>query len=300
MENQLDEFMDKLMNAQLDEVTRKLMTAADQKTVLQSQIVESGRIVKGLAEKILTAVDKVMNAQLEEVTNILISALDQNVVLQSQIVDSGRMVNDLEENIGTSVELLLNFKQEHDSLKLERDEAVREAEEMRKRREEEASELFIKFENMVNLEGERDRLLLEEDEELMRERREEEASEIFANFVEERESLLQVEVVSLKEERDRLQLERDSAVAEVEGIREREEELREVPSYFLCPILQETMRDPQVAADGFTYEAEALNGWLDSGHNTSPMTNLELEHRNLTPNRSLRSAIEEFLQRNNS
>jgi len=32
------------------------------------------------------------------------------------------------------------------------------------------------------------------------------------------------------------------------------------------------MRDPQVAADGFTYEADALRRWLDSGHDTSPVT----------------------------
>ena len=31
------------------------------------------------------------------------------------------------------------------------------------------------------------------------------------------------------------------------------------------------MQDPVVAADGLTYEAEAIKGWLDSGHNTSPM-----------------------------
>lgn len=58
------------------------------------------------------------------------------------------------------------------------------------------------------------------------------------------------------------------------------------------------MLDPHVAADGFTYEAEAARGWLDSGHDTSPMTNLRLEHRNLVPNRALRSAIQEWLQRN--
>ncbi|XP_023547655.1 U-box domain-containing protein 33-like isoform X1 [Cucurbita pepo subsp. pepo] len=67
------------------------------------------------------------------------------------------------------------------------------------------------------------------------------------------------------------------------------------PPYFLCPIFQEVMEDPHVAADGFTYEAEALRGWLDSGHNTSPMTNLRLEHQNLVPNRALRSVIQEWL-----
>ncbi|KAA8520639.1 hypothetical protein F0562_014895 [Nyssa sinensis] len=74
------------------------------------------------------------------------------------------------------------------------------------------------------------------------------------------------------------------------------EECCQIPPYFICPIFQEIMRDPQVAADGFTYEAEALRGWLDSGHDTSPMTNLKLAHCNLVPNHALRSAIQEWLQ----
>ncbi|KAM2280342.1 hypothetical protein ACFX1S_041075 [Malus domestica] len=74
------------------------------------------------------------------------------------------------------------------------------------------------------------------------------------------------------------------------------EEHFQPPSYFICPIFQEVMQDPHVAADGFTYEAEALKGWLDSGHDTSPMTNLKLEHKNLVPNHALRSAIQEWLQ----
>lgn len=56
------------------------------------------------------------------------------------------------------------------------------------------------------------------------------------------------------------------------------------------------MQDPVVAADGFTYEAEALKGWLESGHDSSPMTNLKLLHCNLVPNHALRSAIQEWLQ----
>lgn len=56
------------------------------------------------------------------------------------------------------------------------------------------------------------------------------------------------------------------------------------------------MQDPHVAADGFTYEGEALRGWLDGGHETSPMTNLSLPHKNLVPNLALRSAIREWLQ----
>lgn len=61
--------------------------------------------------------------------------------------------------------------------------------------------------------------------------------------------------------------------------------------------MQEVMQDPHVGADGFTYEAEALRGWLESGHNTSPMTNELLPHRSLIPNHALRSAIQEWLQK---
>ncbi|MCL7022127.1 hypothetical protein MKW94_008449 [Papaver nudicaule] len=75
-----------------------------------------------------------------------------------------------------------------------------------------------------------------------------------------------------------------------------EEQSQGPPSYFLCPILQQIMRDPHIAADGFTYEADALKEWLDSGNETSPMTNLQLAHLNVVPNQSLRSAIQEWQQ----
>ncbi|KAF8028789.1 hypothetical protein BT93_E1444 [Corymbia citriodora subsp. variegata] len=68
------------------------------------------------------------------------------------------------------------------------------------------------------------------------------------------------------------------------------------PPYFICPISQEIMQDPHVAADGFTYEAEAIKGWFTSGHDTSPMTNLQLPNLSLVPNQTLRSAIQDWLQ----
>ncbi|XP_056174245.1 U-box domain-containing protein 33-like [Syzygium oleosum] len=77
------------------------------------------------------------------------------------------------------------------------------------------------------------------------------------------------------------------------------EEHTQPPSYFLCPIKHEIMEDPLVAADGYTYEAEAIREWLN-GHNTSPMTNLRLENLNLVSNRIVRSAIREWLQSNES
>ncbi|XP_018684785.2 U-box domain-containing protein 33 isoform X1 [Musa acuminata AAA Group] len=72
-----------------------------------------------------------------------------------------------------------------------------------------------------------------------------------------------------------------------------------IPSYFICPIFKELMRDPQIAADGFTYEGEAIKGWLSSGNETSPMTNLRLSDCELLPNHALRSAIQGWLQHQN-
>ncbi|KAK7391355.1 hypothetical protein VNO78_19770 [Psophocarpus tetragonolobus] len=72
--------------------------------------------------------------------------------------------------------------------------------------------------------------------------------------------------------------------------------LHRVPSHFVCPIVQEVMEDPYIAADGFTYEAEAIRGWLHSGHDTSPMTNLKLDHTDLVPNYALHNAILEWQQ----
>ncbi|OEL31556.1 U-box domain-containing protein 33 [Dichanthelium oligosanthes] len=71
------------------------------------------------------------------------------------------------------------------------------------------------------------------------------------------------------------------------------------PPYFICPISQDIMNDPHIAADGFTYEAEDIRSWFDRGHDTSPMTNMRLEHDELIPNRALRSAIQEWLQQHN-
>ncbi|CAM8894415.1 unnamed protein product [Rhodiola kirilowii] len=68
----------------------------------------------------------------------------------------------------------------------------------------------------------------------------------------------------------------------------------QAPPYYICPINQDVMQDPRVAADGFTYEYEAIQGWLLSGHDTSPMTNLKLDNKKLVPNRALRSAIQEW------
>ena len=58
--------------------------------------------------------------------------------------------------------------------------------------------------------------------------------------------------------------------------------------------LQEVMKNPNVAADGLSYELEAIEEWLSMGHDTSPMTNLRLDHQVLTPNHTLRALIQDW------
>ncbi|XP_060203662.1 U-box domain-containing protein 32 [Lycium barbarum] len=71
---------------------------------------------------------------------------------------------------------------------------------------------------------------------------------------------------------------------------------RRIPPHFVCPIFQDVMEDPHIAADGYTYEGDAIKGWLYSGHDTSPMTNLKLDTCDLIPNYALYRAIQEWQQ----
>jgi len=67
----------------------------------------------------------------------------------------------------------------------------------------------------------------------------------------------------------------------------------EFAEWFICPITQDVMRDPVVAADGFTYERDAIERWFRERGDVknSPMTNAPFAHAYLTPNLGIRSAI---------
>ncbi|CAJ2638538.1 unnamed protein product [Trifolium pratense] len=65
------------------------------------------------------------------------------------------------------------------------------------------------------------------------------------------------------------------------------------PNHFICPILQDVMDDPCVAADGYTYDRKAIEKWLKENEK-SPMTNMALPHKILIPNYTLLSAILEW------
>ncbi|XP_065493566.1 WD repeat, SAM and U-box domain-containing protein 1 isoform X2 [Caloenas nicobarica] len=69
-----------------------------------------------------------------------------------------------------------------------------------------------------------------------------------------------------------------------------------VPEEFLCPITRELMKDPVIAADGYSYEKEAMENWISTNRRSSPMTNLPLPSLLLTPNRTLKMAIGRWLE----
>eukprot|EP00063_Salmo_salar_P053775 XP_014028610.1 PREDICTED: WD repeat, SAM and U-box domain-containing protein 1-like isoform X3 [Salmo salar] len=65
----------------------------------------------------------------------------------------------------------------------------------------------------------------------------------------------------------------------------------DAPDEFLCPITREVMKDPVIAADGYSYEREAIESWISAKNRSSPMTNLPLPTTLIMPNRSLKTAI---------
>ncbi|XP_078334670.1 WD repeat, SAM and U-box domain-containing protein 1-like isoform X2 [Crassostrea virginica] len=69
-----------------------------------------------------------------------------------------------------------------------------------------------------------------------------------------------------------------------------------IPDEYLCPITRELMKDPVMAEDGYTYERSAIQGWIDKGKDTSPMTSIPLKTKQLIPNRSLKMLIQHYLE----
>ena len=71
----------------------------------------------------------------------------------------------------------------------------------------------------------------------------------------------------------------------------------ELPDDYYCSITCEVMSDPVIAADGFSYERVAIEQWLATGTGTSPKTNEVLRHRELTPNKALKTLIADELRK---
>ena len=67
-----------------------------------------------------------------------------------------------------------------------------------------------------------------------------------------------------------------------------------VPQYLICPITHNIMSEPYVDNEGNSYEEVAIKQWL-MNNNTSPITRSLLHVSDLKLNRSLREAIQAFL-----
>uniref|UniRef100_A0A7S3NI99 RING-type E3 ubiquitin transferase n=1 Tax=Aureoumbra lagunensis TaxID=44058 RepID=A0A7S3NI99_9STRA len=64
---------------------------------------------------------------------------------------------------------------------------------------------------------------------------------------------------------------------------------------FRCPITQQLLRVPVIAADGHSYELSSMERWLEN-HSISPKTGEFLEHKRLVPNHNLKRLIEDLVQ----
>uniref|UniRef100_A0A8C9B774 WD repeat, SAM and U-box domain-containing protein 1 n=1 Tax=Phocoena sinus TaxID=42100 RepID=A0A8C9B774_PHOSS len=90
---------------------------------------------------------------------------------------------------------------------------------------------------------------------------------------------------------------RSKVLRKIEELRTKMKTLSsEIPDEFICPITRELMKDPVIASDGYSYEKEAMENWISKKKRTSPMTNLVLPSVVLIPNRTLKMAIDRWLE----
>lgn len=68
---------------------------------------------------------------------------------------------------------------------------------------------------------------------------------------------------------------------------------KDYPDHFYCPIGYEIFMNPVLLSDGHTYEYDNISKWLKD-NKKSPMTNLVLRDKILTPNKTLENMIKEF------
>lgn len=66
---------------------------------------------------------------------------------------------------------------------------------------------------------------------------------------------------------------------------------------WLCPITLLLMTNPVVAADGYTYEKSAIEGWFQK-HSTSPLDRSAITVKTLYKNTALALAIQEWKRHN--
>lgn len=63
------------------------------------------------------------------------------------------------------------------------------------------------------------------------------------------------------------------------------------PHEYVCPISLCVMEDPLMSKDGQNYDRQAILRWLNSGHDTCPLTRKPLQPSHLIPNNRLKMNI---------
>ncbi|KAF3571350.1 hypothetical protein F2Q69_00061520 [Brassica cretica] len=75
----------------------------------------------------------------------------------------------------------------------------------------------------------------------------------------------------------------------------------EIPTFFLCPISLDIMKDPVIVSTGITYDRDSIEKWLFTGKkNTCPVTKQVITETDLTPNHTLRRLIQSWCTLNAS
>ncbi|CAN7137185.1 unnamed protein product [Brassica rapa subsp. narinosa] len=77
-----------------------------------------------------------------------------------------------------------------------------------------------------------------------------------------------------------------------------DEDQKNVPEDFRCPISHKLMSDPVIVSSGQTYDRECIKKWLDDGNSTCPKTQVKLTSDIVTPNYALRSLIAQWCESN--
>ncbi|XP_047306846.1 U-box domain-containing protein 28-like [Impatiens glandulifera] len=67
-----------------------------------------------------------------------------------------------------------------------------------------------------------------------------------------------------------------------------------IPAPFRCPISMDVMKSPVSLCTGVTYDRSSIQTWLETGHNTCPVTMQVLQSTDIIPNLNLRNLIRHF------
>ncbi|KAL3131854.1 hypothetical protein ABBQ38_007567 [Trebouxia sp. C0009 RCD-2024] len=67
-----------------------------------------------------------------------------------------------------------------------------------------------------------------------------------------------------------------------------------IPYLLCCPLTKELLKEPMIAADGYTYEKHAFQEWLKQ-HNNSPVTGKPLHDASMLPNFAIVALVESNL-----